>query len=378
MMTETSIVPSDQIAPLIRCIREHRVILDRDLAALYGVETRALIQAVKRNMERFAADFMFRLTAEEAAALRSQFVILKPGRGRYSKYSALCLHRTRCAHGRQHPQQPARRRHERLCHSCFRQNARGCRRQRGHSQTPGRDRQNVAGSRRDAAGNPPEAPPPAGAARRNRPNPKLASTSKKTPSLTAPASEEKPKQNICCDRRANALHHFSISAFQRFSFAFSISAFCFPNFSFSSVLSFPFQLFSVSAFQLSAFCLSAFQHFSIFLSWSCGPWSVVGGPFRLSLLPLSAFQLCPLISAFCFPNFSFSTAPFALLHVLPRSPFLTSQFSASPPFPPPHPRMLHSSLTDTFSNCFLRTSRRETTDRPPRRAEDTDCAPPRN
>jgi hypothetical protein len=71
---------------LIRCIREQRVILDKDLAALYGVETRALIQAVKRNLDRFAKDFMFRLTPEETAALRSQIVILKPGQGQHPKY----------------------------------------------------------------------------------------------------------------------------------------------------------------------------------------------------------------------------------------------------------------------------------------------------
>jgi hypothetical protein len=66
--------------------------LDTDLAALYGVEAKALNQAVKRNAERFPADFMFQLTREEAVALRSQIVTLdnasgRPsGRGRYAKY----------------------------------------------------------------------------------------------------------------------------------------------------------------------------------------------------------------------------------------------------------------------------------------------------
>jgi hypothetical protein len=83
MNNETSIVRSHQITPLIQCIREQQAIVDRDLAALYGVETRALIQAVKRNLERFGEDFMFRLTPEETAALRSQIVILKPGRGQH-------------------------------------------------------------------------------------------------------------------------------------------------------------------------------------------------------------------------------------------------------------------------------------------------------
>jgi len=57
-------------------IRGQRVILDRDLAALYGVETRVLNQAVRRNMDRFPEDFMFQLTKEEAESSRSQIVTL--------------------------------------------------------------------------------------------------------------------------------------------------------------------------------------------------------------------------------------------------------------------------------------------------------------
>jgi len=86
MNTEAGIVPPHQIASLIRCIRDQRVILDSDLAMLYGVETRALVQAIKRNADRFPSDFLFRLTPAEAAALRSQTVILKPGRGQHRKY----------------------------------------------------------------------------------------------------------------------------------------------------------------------------------------------------------------------------------------------------------------------------------------------------
>lgn len=56
-------------------IREQRVMLDFDLAALYQVETRVLNQAVKRNMKRFPSDFMFQLTSDEWAILKSQFVI---------------------------------------------------------------------------------------------------------------------------------------------------------------------------------------------------------------------------------------------------------------------------------------------------------------
>src|ERR1700730_3308182 len=78
--------PAEQIGQFILVLRRHRVLLDQDLAELYGVETRVLVQAVKRNLSRFPSDFMFQLTAAEWAALRSQTVILKPGRGRHRKY----------------------------------------------------------------------------------------------------------------------------------------------------------------------------------------------------------------------------------------------------------------------------------------------------
>ena len=66
----------------ILALREQRVMLDADLAQLYGVETRVLVQAVKRNLARFPEDFMFQLSAEEFAALRSQSVISNTeGRG---------------------------------------------------------------------------------------------------------------------------------------------------------------------------------------------------------------------------------------------------------------------------------------------------------
>jgi hypothetical protein len=73
-----------RIERLIYVIRGQKVMLDNDLAELYGVETRVLKQAVRRNMKRFPNDFMFELTKEENQSLRSQNVILK--RGKYSKY----------------------------------------------------------------------------------------------------------------------------------------------------------------------------------------------------------------------------------------------------------------------------------------------------
>ena len=66
----------EQIESLILTIRGKQVILDRDLARLYGVETRVLNQAVQRNIERFPKDFMFQLSKEEAESSRSQFVML--------------------------------------------------------------------------------------------------------------------------------------------------------------------------------------------------------------------------------------------------------------------------------------------------------------
>ena len=69
-----SIVPIERIEKAILLIRGQKVILDRDIAELYGVETRALKQAVRRNIKRFPGDFMFELTKEEFQNWRSQFV----------------------------------------------------------------------------------------------------------------------------------------------------------------------------------------------------------------------------------------------------------------------------------------------------------------
>jgi len=75
-------VPADSIRHAILLVRGQRVMLDADLAALYRVPTKALVQAVRRNPLRFPEDFMFRLTGGEAAGLRSQSVTSKTPRGR--------------------------------------------------------------------------------------------------------------------------------------------------------------------------------------------------------------------------------------------------------------------------------------------------------
>lgn len=84
-----NLIPEEHVQNKIYLIRGQKVMLDKDLASLYKVNTFVLNQAVKRNINRFPIDFMFQLTPEEAKALRSHFVILDKGiskRGRHSKY----------------------------------------------------------------------------------------------------------------------------------------------------------------------------------------------------------------------------------------------------------------------------------------------------
>jgi len=73
--------PQEDVARQIFELRGQRVMLDSDLARLYGVPTRTLNQAVSRNLRRFPPDFMFRVTAPEEASLKSQTVISNSGRG---------------------------------------------------------------------------------------------------------------------------------------------------------------------------------------------------------------------------------------------------------------------------------------------------------
>ena len=79
-MTEDGLVPLERVERTILVLRGHRVILDSDLAALYGVTVSVFNQAVKRNIQRFPADFAFQLTREEHETLRSQIVISKTER----------------------------------------------------------------------------------------------------------------------------------------------------------------------------------------------------------------------------------------------------------------------------------------------------------
>jgi phage regulator Rha-like protein len=76
----------ENIAHSIVLIRAQKVLLDSELAALYGVSTKRLNQQIKRNLARFPEDFMFRLTNQEVAALRLQIATLDAGRGKHRKY----------------------------------------------------------------------------------------------------------------------------------------------------------------------------------------------------------------------------------------------------------------------------------------------------
>jgi hypothetical protein len=81
MKKRAPIVPTDSVDPRIVTLRGQKVILDSDLAAIYGVETKALNRAVKRNNTRFPSDFAFQLTREEFVNLRYQFGTSSSGYG---------------------------------------------------------------------------------------------------------------------------------------------------------------------------------------------------------------------------------------------------------------------------------------------------------
>jgi hypothetical protein len=78
-MAETSLIPAERIEKAIYILRSQRVLLDSDLAMLYGVTTTRLNEQVKRNIDRFPADFMFQLTKEEWDTLMSQLATSKGG-----------------------------------------------------------------------------------------------------------------------------------------------------------------------------------------------------------------------------------------------------------------------------------------------------------
>jgi hypothetical protein len=84
---QVSIVPFERIANCIFIIRGHKVMLDNDLAKLYGVSTKRLNEQVRRNIERFPSDFIFQITPDEVEILRSQFATSSWGGRRYAPYA---------------------------------------------------------------------------------------------------------------------------------------------------------------------------------------------------------------------------------------------------------------------------------------------------
>jgi len=86
-MASETLLAVERIESVIFSVRGERIILDVDIAALYGVETRILVQAVKRNTDRFPQDFMFQLTPEEISNLRYQFGTSSWGGRRYLPYA---------------------------------------------------------------------------------------------------------------------------------------------------------------------------------------------------------------------------------------------------------------------------------------------------
>ncbi len=88
-MKEAHLIPNERIIQSIFFIREQKVMLDSDLAMIYGVETKVLNQAVKRNIERFPKDFMFQLTKQEEENLKSQIVTSSFGHGGKRKVSSV-------------------------------------------------------------------------------------------------------------------------------------------------------------------------------------------------------------------------------------------------------------------------------------------------
>ncbi len=86
-MKSKSLIPTEKITNKIYLIRNEKVLLDFDLAELYGVETRVLKQAVRRNKDRFPKDFMFQLSNDEFKILRSQIVTSSWGGQRYTPFA---------------------------------------------------------------------------------------------------------------------------------------------------------------------------------------------------------------------------------------------------------------------------------------------------
>ena len=85
------VAATTSIERIIRLVRGQKVLLDEDLARLYGVSVKRLNEQVRRNPARFPGDFMFQLEEDEVASLRSQIATLKKGRGEHRKYAPMAF-----------------------------------------------------------------------------------------------------------------------------------------------------------------------------------------------------------------------------------------------------------------------------------------------
>src|SRR4051812_6188920 len=90
-MKKLPVISDEKIFDKIHLVRGHKVMLDRDLALLYNVSTKALKQAVKRNLSRFPVDFMFKMTSEEFKNRRSQFVTSNSSLKMGLRYAPFCF-----------------------------------------------------------------------------------------------------------------------------------------------------------------------------------------------------------------------------------------------------------------------------------------------
>jgi ORF6N domain len=122
-MAKRSLTLAIAVESQILILRHHRIILDSDLAELYGVTVKRLNRQVNRNQEHFPTDFMLQLTSEEDKALRLQIATSKKGRGG-RRYPPLCVHGARGDHGDDRAELQAGHRDERFRCSCLRPDAR--------------------------------------------------------------------------------------------------------------------------------------------------------------------------------------------------------------------------------------------------------------
>jgi hypothetical protein len=119
MRSQETVAEAPEISQKIHIIRGQRVLLDSDLAVLYGVTTKVFKQAVRRYIQRFPEDFLLTLTNQEVASLRSQIVTLKDRSREAQQVPEHGIYRARRSHGCHNLEQSESYRDERLCRACI-------------------------------------------------------------------------------------------------------------------------------------------------------------------------------------------------------------------------------------------------------------------